>query len=137
MFMLGTMIQRGWRTEPKSLATRSVFCCILLFGTLCWWYWEAMLVSYLATKVIILPFNTLPELIRDSDYRIAVTPGSSQEDYFKFSKDPDWVVAYTQRITPYLEEYSIVANGTIMDMSILDSGTDTAVYMDYFTGMYV
>jgi hypothetical protein len=135
MFMFGTLMQRSWRFEPTSLASRSVFCCIILFGSLSYWYWEAMLISYLATKVISLPFTSIPQLIKTSDYRIALTPGSSQEDTFKFSNDQDWAVGYTERIQPYLEEYFKYTNGSVMGMSILDSNTETAVYMDYFTGM--
>ncbi|TRY79728.1 hypothetical protein TCAL_16114 [Tigriopus californicus] len=32
---------------------------LLLGGTLVFWHWEAMLISYLATRVIVLPFESL------------------------------------------------------------------------------
>jgi hypothetical protein len=132
-FMFVTMIQRSWPSEPTSIAARSVFGCIIIFASVCFWYWEAMLVSYLATKVIVLPFTSIPELIKSTDYRVAVNPGSSQEDSFKLSNDPNWALVYTERIEPYLEEYRKYK--PIYDMSILDNDTKTAVYCDYFTGM--
>jgi hypothetical protein len=91
-----------------------------------------MLVSYLATQVIALPFTSIPELIQNSNYRIAVMPGSSQEDAFKLSNYPQWAVGYTERIKPYLDEYSKYDPEW---MSILDNDSNTAVYIDYFTGM--
>jgi hypothetical protein len=40
-----------------------------------YWHWEAMLISYLATRVIVLPFNSIPELLDKSDFLIALNPG--------------------------------------------------------------
>ena len=64
-----------------------------------------MLISYLATRKIVLPFNNIPELVSKSSFRIALSPGSSYEDAFKTSIDPDWMVAWTDRIQPFLPDY--------------------------------
>ena len=43
---------------------------LLFFGTLIYSHWEAMLISYLSTRVIVLPFNDIPELVSKTQYRI-------------------------------------------------------------------
>ena len=79
-------------------------------SVLLYWHWEAMLISYLATRVIVLPFNNIPELISESQFRIALTPGSSYEDDFKTATDPDWVIAWNDRVKPHLDEFKYGLN---------------------------
>ena len=64
-----------------------------------------MLISYLSARVFTLPFDGLSKLLKDTDYKIAVMPGSYSEDAFKESKDPLWQIAWVERIQPYLEYY--------------------------------
>ena len=65
-----------------------------------------MLISYLATRVIVLPFNSIKELVDKSNFVISLFPGSAYEDAFKFADDPDWQRAWTGRIEPYLDNYA-------------------------------
>ena len=78
---------------------------IMMFGAVLYWHWEAMLISYLATRVITLPFDGIETLLAQSDFNIALNPGTSYEDSFKISTDPVWQAAWIGRIQPYLEEY--------------------------------
>ena len=64
-----------------------------------------MLVSYLSTRFIVLPFTNMKELLTNTDYRITMLRGTIQEDYFKASSDPVLKQAYYERIEPYLDEY--------------------------------
>lgn len=131
--MFGTLTQRGWPTEPKnSLASRGVFLFLIMFGSLTFWYWEAMLVSYLSTVKTVLPFSSVSELVRSSNYRIAVRPGSYQLDLFKYSSNSDWADGYTERIQPHLDDYT--QYGSLL-MNILINDSTTAVYWDYSAGM--
>ena len=78
----------------------------MVFSALIYWNWEAMLISYLATSVIVLPFDSIATMLtKSSNFKIAVMPGSGQEDAFKLSKDPIWQEAWTERLEPYLEFY--------------------------------
>lgn len=101
----------------------------LFGGSVIYWQWEAMVTSYLSQRVMTLPFNDLvrlwkekkqpPNILNDfihvllfqnglvdnTDFRIAVTPGSAFLDTFKLSNDPVWSKAYKTRIEPYLEKY--------------------------------
>ena len=79
---------------------------IMVFSAIIYWYWEAMLITYLSTRVIVLPFNSIATMLtKSSSFKIAVMPGSGHEDAFKFSKDPVWQEAWTDRIEPYLDFY--------------------------------
>ena len=87
----------------------SIFCHfhrIAIFGAVIYWHWEAMLISNLSTRVITLPFNGLETLLTQSDFKIAVKPGTSFVDAFKHSTNPVWQSAWTNRIQPYLNDYS-------------------------------
>ena len=64
-----------------------------------------MLISYLAARVIVLPFNNIETLLTQSNFQISILAGSAQEDAFKLSKDDVLQRAWKERIEPYLEDY--------------------------------
>ena len=89
-----------------------------------------MLVSYLSTRIIILPFTNIRELLKNSDYRIGLIGGTSQEDYFKLSLDPIMQEAYNERIEPFLEEFKPFYNN-LNDLLLRDESL--AVFTDFLT----
>ena len=97
---------RGWNTLPSKLPGRIALFSLLFFGTMIFWHWEAMLISYLATRVIPLPFKDVSDLVANTQFRILLMPGSAPEDYFKTSPDPIWQTAWTDRVQPHLEEHA-------------------------------
>ena len=107
---------------------------ILLAGIVIYYLWEAMLVSYLSTKVISLPFNNIRELVENTDFRIAIIPGTSFEDAFKYSTDPIWQKAYEDRIQPYLDEY-MEGYLKMIDLPLKDSSM--ALYDNFFSSRLV
>ena len=107
---------------------------IMFAGVLTYYYWEAMLVSYLSTKVVVLPFTNIFELLKNSDYRIALIGGTSQEDYFKLSSDPIVQQAYYERIEPYLEEFAPFYSN-LNDLLLRDESL--AVFNNYFRVSYL
>ena len=119
---------RGWNTLPSKLPAKIALFSLLFFGTMIFWHWEAMLISFLATRVISLPFQDIPDLIANTQFRIILRPGTSFEDAFKTSPDPIWQAAWIDRIQPHLEEY-----GYDMDVDFSDKVTKdelTAWYHD-------
>ena len=88
---------RGWNVLPSKPAAQLALFSLLFFGTLMFWHWEAMLISFLATRVIVMPFNDIPKLVSDTDFRIILKPSTSFEDAFKFSLNQDWQAAWIQR----------------------------------------
>ena len=77
----------------------------MVFGSVLFWHWEAMLISKLSIRVIPLPFDNIENLLTKSDFKVALNPGSSYEDAFKTSTDPIWKAVWTERIKPFLEDY--------------------------------
>ena len=69
---------RNWSHVPKKTTARIAMFSLLLFGSLIYWHWEAMLISYLATRVTILPFNNIPSLISNSETKIALLVSAGQ-----------------------------------------------------------
>ena len=74
---------RGWNTLPSKLPAQIALFSLIFFGTMIFWHWEAMLISYLATRVVSLPFKDIPDLVANTQFRIILTPGSSYEDALK------------------------------------------------------
>ena len=89
-----------------------------------------MLISYLATRITVLPFYSIETLIKNTDYKIAMLPGSSYEDSFRYTTNPVWKQAFKQRIEPYLDQYS-AAGENIMDF--VTNHTDYALWNDEIT----
>ena len=77
----------------------------MLMSILIYYYWEAMLVSYLAARIIVLPFTGIETLMADSEYLIAVWPGTYSQAVFESSIDPVWQKAWTERMEPYMDDY--------------------------------
>ena len=65
--------------------------------------WEAMLITYLSTRVIVMPFYSVQELLDATDYQIVIGPGTSYEDAFRYSSDPMMKRAYDENIAPNIE----------------------------------
>ena len=105
IYLCSTLTMRGWNTLPSKLTAKIALFSLLFFGTMIFWHWEAMLISYLATKTISLPFRDVPDLMANTQFRILLLPGSIRESDFKTSPDPNWQAAYTDRIRPHLEEH--------------------------------
>ena len=117
---------RGWKTLPSKLPAKIALFSLLFFGTMIFWHWEAMLISYLATRVISLPFKDIPDLVANTQFRIILRPGTSMEDAFKTSRDPIWQSAWTDRVQPYLEEHDDFVLQDFADKMTMDG--DSAWY---------
>ena len=65
-------------------------------GLLCYFHWEAMLISYLAKIVTPVPFSNMQELYK-SDYRLTTKAGSSYFDAFKNGNEL-WQLIYREKL---------------------------------------
>ena len=77
----------------------------MLFSVLLYYLWEAMLISYLAARITVLPFTGIETLVTNSDFKIAVNPNSFQQSAFENSVDPIWQTAWQDRIKPHMNYY--------------------------------
>ena len=85
----------------------SFLCTSFLFaGLLCYFHWEAMLISHVAMRVTTMPFDNMQELY-DSDYKFSVRPGTSMWDAFK-NGNAHWQRIYKDKLEPFWEEYKKV-----------------------------
>ena len=53
---------------------------MMLFSVILYFFWEAMLVSYLAVDVQVLPFNGIETFMSSSNYKMA-----SQQGWYAYS----------------------------------------------------
>jgi hypothetical protein len=56
-----------WEKTPSSVRSRILFLGVIVAGALITWHWEAMIISFLAVRVVNLPFNSLEELMAKTD----------------------------------------------------------------------
>ena len=101
-------------------------------GIVIYYYWEAMLISYLSTRFISLPFTNIRGLVENSDFKIALIKGTAFEDAFKLSADPIWQKAYSERIEPYLDQYAPFYEQRMNELPLIDESL--AVYQDFGSG---
>ncbi len=106
-------------------------------GMFIFWHWEAMLISYLSSRVIELPFKTMPELLAETDYKVIITVGTSLEDFFKHSRDPVIQDVWSNRIQPHLDDPGWRLYQMTEKMSILMKGHNLAMFGNGFTGKQV
>ena len=90
------------------------------------WHWEAMLISYLSKRVTTLPFNNIPELLENTDFRIALLPGAYEEDVFKYATDHHWKMAWKERIQPFIHQYKGISEEIMIQFPVEHSST--AIY---------
>ncbi len=65
-----TFLNRGWNPEPDSTSVRIVFFSGLAAGAIIYYYWEASIISFLAVRTIALPFDSLKDLLENTDTKV-------------------------------------------------------------------
>ena len=91
-------------SKRSNLICHSIYS-ILFFGLWLYRYWEATLDASLLVEKTNLPFDGIETLMMNSNYKIAVYPGTLHEDFFRHSNDPVMKKAWTERIEPYMDFY--------------------------------
>ena len=62
----------GSKVMPNSYSNRISFVVVIVAGALIYWYWEAMVISYLAVRTPSLPIVTLHDLVKKSKLKVTV-----------------------------------------------------------------
>ena len=79
-----------------------------------------MVVSYLATRIVKLPFKGINGLVTNTDFKLITLPNSANTDTFKFSKDSIWQKAWKERIEPNLHKFDdIEGDGDLVKVNSL------------------
>ena len=105
------------------------FFSMLIAAALIYYLWEAMLVTYLSSRKIILPFDTIEEMYLNTNFRLALIPNTAYEDDFKYSSDPMFQKIYEERIKPHLQEYMDYPNHTFDMYHFIRNDFGTALYV--------
>ena len=66
-----------------------------------------MLLSFLTIELVNYPFLDIRSLIKDTNYQIAIYPGSVHEELFRDSPNEFARMAWKSRIEPNLDNYKI------------------------------
>ena len=88
---------------------------------------------YNTARIIALPFNDIPDLLSNTDFRIMVKPGTSLEDAFKNAQNTYWQATWIQRVQPYLKENIGLNNEQLISVVVDDS--TLALYDNHFAIM--
>lgn len=72
-------------TAPQQVPGRVLFLSVLVMGSLCFWSYNAGLVSLLTVEVVNLPIQTLEDLLDKQEYQLVLEGSTSYEDYFRFA----------------------------------------------------
>ena len=80
----------------------------LYAGLICYFHWEAILISEIATRVTRIPFNNMKE-VYESDYKVLAMPGSFQWESFKYGNELRRKI-FAEKMKPYENEYKKFGN---------------------------
>ena len=101
----------------------------LIGGLICYFHWEAMLISHVAERVVRMPFNNMQELY-ESDYKLSSPPGSTNWDDFKYGNTL-WKRIFKDQLEPFEDEYKPLLDAE-KQIEWLFTNEKNAVYWNYF-----
>ena len=103
----------------------------MFFGFMLYLQWEAMLISYLATRNTVLPFDSLQSMLDNTDFALTMKHGSAQLDSFKTSKDPLWQKIWKDRIEPHVDFMTSYAGNIISTVGQFDQIQKIWIIIDF------
>ena len=66
-----TILFQGWSKTPQAYQNRIAFISVMLTGMLFYWHWEAMIISYLAVRKVVLPYKSFEQLLSTSSDKVS------------------------------------------------------------------
>ena len=105
----------------------------MMAGFLLYMQWEAMLITYLSTRVVVLPFSDLKTLLETTNYIIVIPPGTSYEYAFRYSGDTLRQQAYKEIILPNIEMMRPEESVSWIEhnLDLIMTKSNTAVYAGF------
>ena len=116
-FVAQTLTMHETEATPTTYSNTIAFLCVFLGGVVIYYYWEAMLLSYLAVRKIQLPFKTLSDLAETSKYKLFVGQGTAHLDQFKHSNTPLFKRIWKDKIEPHANDLPLYVD---LEKAILD-----------------
>lgn len=71
------------RDSPLRISTRFLLLSVLLCGALCFWSYNAGLVSQLSVEIVSNPIESLEDVLDKPEYKLIVEDGTAYLDYFR------------------------------------------------------
>ena len=106
-FVLKTLVMQGGDVIPSAMSIKIAFASVLLAGILFYYYWESSLYSFLATRRSYLPFRSLNDLDKTSQYKLLTPKGTFLLDLFRYSNDPLYKKVWEEKMKPYVDEFPL------------------------------
>ena len=120
-------LNMGTELNPQRAPSRILLLSFVLAAFLLMKHWEAILISFLATQTVNLPFINIEDLFKNTDMRLVIMPGGMIENDFRYSEGL-WQAVFKERVEPHLKEIALYE----------DHPTDLQHFIrnDYKTAMY-
>ena len=109
-YVIETLMTNVSMGIPKANCSRIAFLSVLIGGLVIHYYWEAMLISYLATRKTELPFTTLSEMVENGNYRLIIAKDTAHLDRIRYSKRASHVKIWKEQIEPRVDELPSYTN---------------------------
>ena len=126
-FLTQTLTMHSTRVMPNLNSHMIGFGSVMLAGIVIYYYWEAMLISYLAVRRTELPFKTMSDLAANSNYKLLVGRGTSHLDQFRYSNEPLYTKLWIDKIAPYADNLPLFKD---LPNSILEDSYSVGFYDD-------
>ena len=104
----------------------------MLSGVILYFHWEAMLISYLATRNVIYPFKDLREMYEETDFKFYTLPGSAMWSSFKDSDDELWRNIHRDMFEPNAEWFDQYKGPTSKQVEWILLDTTHALYGNFY-----
>lgn len=70
IFVAGAIaFARPYSVVPRTTLAKAIFLTVCLSGSMIFWHWEAMLISFLAVKTLTFPFTDIESLMADTQFK--------------------------------------------------------------------
>ena len=105
VLMIGDMSMKG------KLSTQIAFVSVVFGGMVIYNLWDAMLMSFLASRKTYLPFQTIEELLENSHYKLVLSKNAGVYlDRFRHTRDPVRTALWKRDVEPNLHEMPLYQN---------------------------
>ena len=93
-------------------------------------HWESEIYAHLSVRRIILPFNSMQDLLTNTDMKVMTLLESPFSNRFEFSKDSDRLRIWNERIKPNIKIFDKYSGNTMDGLKdlILDDDSYTVMY---------
>ena len=124
-------LNMGTELNPRRASSRILVLSFVFAAFLLMKHWEAILISFLATQSVNLPFLNIEDLFKNTDMRLVIIPGGMIENDFRYSTSPLWQAVFKERIEPHLEEIASYEDHAIDLHYFIRNDYKTALYDVY------